>query len=117
MNILQRMGVSFALTLAIILAPVLPAFASAAADAATPALHANHGKTDGVTVHADQKPGSCIQDSSCNGECCVTCVQCAGAAFDLSAPFVLTRAVQFPAAVPRLHDRLMAAAHDRPPAV
>ncbi|MEK7815626.1 MAG: hypothetical protein AAB294_02265 [Pseudomonadota bacterium] len=110
------MSVSFALTLAIILAPVLPAFASASADAATPALHADHGKTDGVTVHADQKPGSCIQHDTCYDSCCATCAECFAAALGLLAPFVLAHVI-LSSAVPRLHDRIMAATHDRPPAV
>ena len=113
---LLHVCISFALTLAIILAPVLPAFTSTSTDTAASTLHADHGKIDGVTAHADQKPESCIQHDTCNDRCCATCAECFVAAFDLSAPFVLTHAVQSPT-VPRLHDRLMTATHDRPPAV
>ncbi len=79
-------------------------------------MHANHGKTAKAAEPGDSSPSSaCYQHDQCGGKCCATCAQCFTATSAMPTMFLATYSPQL-SAVPRLHDRLVVAPHDRPPA-
>jgi hypothetical protein len=89
----------------------------AAAQGGDGAHHALHGATDpGGHDDAPLASSSCDRHDTCQGQCCAACAQCFTAVFTLSLSLFPTYTVLSPT-VPRLHDRLAVAPHDRPPAV
>ncbi len=129
-NIISQWAISLAVAVALLGAPVLPAVASVTADdsihaahgsagvasAGATAMHADHGKTAKATEPGYSNPSSaCYQHDQCGGKCCATCAQCFTATSVLPAFSVRSHAVQSPIVL-RLHDRLVAAVHNRPPA-
>jgi hypothetical protein len=115
-----RRAAALVLTLVIGFAPALPAAASVPADdtahgsasvasAEAHALHADHAKATKAAEQSDNNPpsSSCYQHDQCSGKCF-------SATLMLPISSVRPRTVQSPV-VPRLHDRLVAAAHYRPP--
>jgi hypothetical protein len=129
-NSLLRGVVSLWLAVALLFAPLAAPFAAilSADNAAhtvhenasvvvdTADMHADHVKTQTATDAAGQKGASCDRHDHHGGKCCATCVQCLTAAPAMPAMFIPTHSPRL-SAVPRLHDRLVVAAHDRPPAV
>lgn len=108
------------LALSLLVAPLAPAFAAAAPAkdahaAATAAMHADHAEISHDTA-TGQQDASCTQHEQCSGSCCAACAQCYTAVSSVPASFAAVLAVYSPT-VPRLHDRLTVAPHDRPPAV
>lgn len=129
-NTFSQWVISLAVAVALLGTPVLPAVASATADdsvhaahgsagvasAAAGAMHAEHGMTTKAVEPGDGNPSSgCYQHDQCSGKCCATCAQCFTATSVLPAASVRSHAVQSPIVL-RLHDRLVAAVHNRPPA-
>jgi hypothetical protein len=129
-SIISQWAISLAVAVALLGAPLLPAVASATADdsvhtahgsagvasAAAAAMHADHGMTTKAAEAADGNPSSgCYQHDQCSGKCCATCAQCFTVTFVLPVASVRSHAVQSPIVL-RLHDRLVAAVHNRPPA-
>lgn len=115
----------------LLMAPLAPAFAAVQADNATamshavhesagvahaPGLHADHDKAHPTADATGHKNTSCAKHEQCSGKCCAACAQCFTAVSTVSASFSAILAVYTPT-VPRLHDRLVAAGHNRPPAV
>ncbi len=130
-NIISRGMISLWVAASLLMAPLVPAFAAAQTDTAPAASHAAHesvGATHTAGVHADHgkaqptadatghKDTSCAKHEQCSGKCCATCAQCFSAAPAVSPMFLPTHSPRL-SAVARLHDRLVTAAHDRPPAV
>ncbi len=125
-----RRALAYVLALALGFAPTLPAFAAAQMDQTVSASHAAHGVADAsaATTHADhakvaQEQGatghknvSCDKQDRCSGACCAACAQCFTATPAMPAIFLTTRSPRL-SAVSRLHDRLVVAGHNRPPAV
>ena len=112
-NTFSQWVISLAVAVALLGAPVLPAVASATADATAHAMHADHGKT-GKTVSTDGQPASgCAQHDQCSGKCCATCAQCFTAVFNLSVASFQTYSILFPTVL-HLDDRLTVAVHNRP---
>lgn len=123
-----------AVVLALVLgfAPTLSAFAAAptqmndtahaahgsasAAGAEATAMHTDHGQAVIAAALDDKLNGSCDRHDHRDGKCCATCVQCFTATSAMPAMFIPTHAPRL-SAVPRLHDRLVVAGHNRPPAV
>ena len=116
-----RRAAALVLTLTIGFAPALPASASVPADdaahgsasvasAGATALHTDHGKATKAAEQGDnnQPSSSCYQHDQCSGKCF-------SATLMLPISSVRPRTVQFPVVL-RLHDRLVAAVHYRPPA-
>ncbi len=110
----------------LLMAPLVPAFAAAQANNA-PAVshamhesvaiaHADHGQVDQVADAAGHKNTSCAKHQQCSGKCCATCAQCFTATPAVSPLFLTTHSPRLSTVV-RLQDRLVTAAHDRPPAV
>lgn len=109
------------LILAIGLAPALPAAAAVPADdaahgsasvasAGATVLHADHGKATKAAEQGDNNQpssSSCCQHDQCSGKCF-------SATLMLPISSVRPRTVQSPVVL-RLHDRLVAAVHYRPP--
>ncbi|TAM45215.1 MAG: hypothetical protein EPN55_08790 [Gammaproteobacteria bacterium] len=129
-NIFLRGVISLWVAISLLIAPLTPAFAAAQADKAPSAphavhesaaiahaadLHADHGKAHATTDATGHKNTSCAKHEQCSGKCCATCAQCFTATLSVSIPLVRFHAVQSPVVL-RLHDRLVTAAHDRPPA-
>ena len=129
-NTFSQWVISLAVAVALLGAPVLPAAASATADdavhaahgsasvagAVAAAMHADHGKTAKAAEQSDGNPSSaCYQHDQCSGKCCATCAQCFTVTFVLPVSSVRSHAVQSPIVL-RLHDRLVVAVHNRPPA-
>ncbi len=105
------------LALALTAAPLFPAAAATAHGQDAHAAHAGHSTVQpGATDGSISKTAPCSQHDGCNGQCCAACAQCVIAVLTLSSPFLLTHTV-LSSTVPRLHDRLPVAPHDRPPAV
>ncbi len=127
-NIILRGVISLWVTVSLLMTPLAPALA-ASVEAAAQAVHARHAVADMAGAHADhgkahpatkthttdRKGVSCEQHDRCSGQCCATCAQCFTATPALPAIFLTTHTPQL-SAVPRLHDRLVVAGHDRPPA-
>ncbi len=123
-------ALAFVLALALGFAPTLPAFAAAQMDQTVSASHAAHGVADAsaATNHADhakvaQKQGatghknvSCDKHDRCSGACCAACAQCFTATSAMPTMFLTAHSPRL-SAVPRLHDRLVVAGHNRPPAI
>ncbi len=104
------------------LAAVLPADTTAHATHASAAvahaadLHADHGKAHPAADASGHQDNSCDQHDRCSGSCCATCAQCFTATSAMPAMFLTTHSPRL-SGVPRLHDRLVVAVHNRPPAV
>ena len=113
-NIFSQWVISLTVAVALLGAPVLPATASAPADAAAHAMHADHGKAGKVASADGQPAAGCAQHDQCSGKCCATCAQCFTAAFNFSIASIQTYSVQFPIVL-HLDDRLTVAVHNRPP--
>lgn len=121
-----RRAVALVLMLAIGLVPTLPVFATPVqtddtsyavhAGASATDRHAGHDKTVKADDTAGNKASSCDRHDHGSGNCCATCAQCFTATSAMPA-MLLT--IHFPrlSAVPHLHDRLVVAAHNRPPAI
>ncbi len=130
-NIFLRGIISLWVATSLLTAPLVPAFAAAQADKAPPAphavhesagvahaavSHADHGKANPTADATGHKNVSCAKHEQCSGKCCATCAQCFTATPAMPAIFLTTSSPRL-SAVPRLHDRLVVATHDRPPAV
>ncbi len=130
-NIILRGIISLWVAASLLIAPLTPAFAAAQADKAPSAphamhesagamhaasLHADHGKTHATTDATGHKNTSCAKHEQCSGKCCATCAQCFTATSALPAFFLTTYSPLLSVAT-RLHDRLVVAGHNRPPAV
>ncbi len=130
-NIIFRGIISLWVAASLLIAPLTPAFAAAQADKAPPAphamhesggvahaasLHADHGKAHATTDATGHKNTSCAKHEQCSGKCCATCAQCFTATSAPPAFFLTTYSPQLSVAT-RLHDRLVVAGHNRPPAV
>lgn len=130
-SIFLRGIISLWVAASLLVAPLVPAFAAAHADNATAVshavhestgaahavdLHADHGKAQTATDTAADKNAPCDRHDHHDGKCCTTCVQCFTATPGMPAMFIPTHSPRL-SAVSRLHDRLVVAAHDRPPAV
>ncbi len=114
---LFRTVLACVLTFSLLAPPLVPAAAATAHGQDAHAAHAGHSTVSpGATDGSISKISPCSQHDGCNGQCCAACAQCFTAVFTLSPPFLPTHTVLFPI-VPRLHDRLPVAPHDRPPAV
>jgi hypothetical protein len=119
---MMRALLSLWLVLSLSAAPLAPAFAAVApgdshathAEVGMAAMHADHAVAGQDTAgHPDS---SCAQHDRCNGKCCAACAQCFTAALGAAVSPNRLHPVQTPV-VPRLHDRLVAAGHNRPPSV
>jgi len=131
-NIFLRGIISLWVAVSLLIAPLTPAIAAASqADKAPSAphaahesagvahavdLHADHGKAHATTDATGHKNTSCAKHEQCSGKCCATCAQCFTATSALPTFFLTTHSPQLSVAT-RLHDRLVVAVHDRPPAV
>lgn len=100
---------SLLLSLAVALAPVLPALASVSKAADPHAAHAAH-----MEKGTSAKQAPCAQHDGCNGQCCAACAQCFTAAISVAPVSKPSLPIQVPTKQ-HLHSYLMIAAHNRPP--
>lgn len=126
LNPVSRWAVAVWLALSLLAAPWTTAFAGTRADATPPVTLAAH---DGASAHADHAMGlhnaeagsyadtSCVQHEQCGGKCCTACAHCFTAAASVPVSSFSVVLAAYTPTVPRLHDRLVTAPHDRPPAV
>ncbi len=127
-NPVTRWAVSIWVALSLLAAPWVASAAAAPANVAPAAVHAAHDGSHAAGIpHADHAKispqadtgsypnTSCAKHEQCGGKCCTACAQCFTATSSVSASFAVVLATYTPV-VPRLHDRLVTAPHDRPPA-
>ncbi len=104
-------------TVALALAPVLPAFAHTSAPAAGAAdhpvaAHAHHAPAgsggEAARIGSDLEGAPCSQHGDCNASCCATCAQCFTAAM-LSPP------PSWPAVLPMRVPTIVRLALEAPP--
>lgn len=108
-------NLSLLLSLTLVLAPVVPAFAFVSHAADTHAVHAFHDSDQAsAEVHADPKESPCAQHDSCNGQCCASCAQCSGAVLLAPSVHLPSHPVQTPV-LNQLHPFFLATSPDRPP--
>jgi hypothetical protein len=108
-------GLCLLLVLAIMIAPVLPAFGMALAKSdAVSAAHDGpaHDKSQHAT-DADTLP-DCTQHHDCHSQCCAFCAQCFTAVFFVLPDYVVSHPVQTPV-LSQLHSLVLITSPDRPP--
>src|SRR3989344_3910891 len=107
-------GLSLLLSLALFLAPVVPAFAFVAKSGEARAAHAFHdGKTD-ISDHASHEQTSCAQHDSCAGQDRDCCAHCFGLVSLVQSAYLHSHPVQTPI-LTELHPRILVTFPDRPP--
>jgi hypothetical protein len=108
-------GLCLLLVLAIMIAPVLPAFGMALAK--SDAVSAAHdGQAHDMSQHAtgaDTLP-DCTQHHDCHGQCCAFCAQCFTAVLFVQPDYIFSHPVQTPA-LSQLHSFVLVTSLDRPP--
>ena len=107
-------GLSLLLSLALVLAPVVPAFAFVAKSGDAHAAHAVHnGKAD-ISDHASHEQTSCAQHDSCAGQDRDCCAHCFGLVSLVQSAYLHSHPVQTPI-LTELHPRILVTFPDRPP--
>ncbi len=109
-------GLSLLLSLVLVLAPVLPAFASVAKSGAAHAVHVAHGndhRADGP-VPADQHSTTCTQHDSSVGHDRDCCAHCFGLVSLVQTAYFPPHPVQTPV-LNELHPFFLITSPDRPP--
>ncbi len=107
-------GLSLLLSLVLVLAPVVPAFAFVAKSGDAHAAHAFHnGKAD-TSDHASHEQTSCAQHDSCAGQDRDCCAHCFGLVFFVQAAYLHSHPVRTPV-LNELHPFFLTTLPDRPP--
>jgi cobyrinic acid a,c-diamide synthase len=107
-------GLSLLLSLVLVLAPVVPAFAFVAESGDARAAHAFHdGKAD-ISDHASHEQTSCAQHDSCAGQDRDCCAHCFGLVSLVQAAYLHSHPVQTPV-LSQLHSLVLVTSPDRPP--
>lgn len=107
-------GLSLLLSLALVLAPVTPAFAFVAKSGDARAAHAFHdGKAD-ISGHAGHEPAPCTQHDSSAGQDRDCCAHCFGLVSLVQAAYLHSHPVQTPV-LSQLHSLVLVTSPDRPP--
>lgn len=103
------------LVLALVMAPVLPAFAMAIKAGDAHAAHVSHdGQQANLSDPTAEKQVPCTQHDSCNGQCCAFCAQCFNAVSPAALGYIQPHPIQTPV-LTTLHPRIFVASPDRPP--
>lgn len=103
------------LVLAIVIAPVLPAFGMALARSDVVSA-AHDGPAHDMSPHAADADilSDCTQHHDCHGQCCTFCAQCFTVVFFVQPDYVASHPVQTPV-LSQLHSLVLVTSLDRPP--
>jgi hypothetical protein len=107
-------GLSLLLSLVLVLAPGVPAFAFVAKSGDAHAAHAFHDGKTGVSDHASHEQMSCAQHDSCSGQDRDCCAHCFGLVSLVQAAYLHSHPVQTPV-LSQLHSLVLVTSPDRPP--